>query len=203
MSLHLRVGAGQTGRSGLILPVIYACVVWYVAMRWRRRWPSFMAVGASVMLLGAVGIGLRSVHAAVEFGAQPSLSITGPLRNPVVEALLWPYTGMVMAVGVYIACLPRSAPSEAHCRGCHYDLSGMNPEGLVCPECGAAQEYRCLACNCDLGGRSPVGLKCPDCCTVWEGPGWRGFPGWDDKRLACTAAVESPGPPGLDAASAA
>jgi hypothetical protein len=111
----------------VILPVLYAVLVWYFAMRWRRRWPAFLAVGlgvANLLVLGAM------VHAWDRTRAPWPISELGLLFS-----LLYPYTALVGVIGVYISLLPRAA--KAHeCRKCRYDLSGLEPDELVCPECG-------------------------------------------------------------------
>lgn len=156
----------------MVFPIVYAVMTWYLAMRWRRRWLSFAAVACSVGLLCALGMALRAGE--LEWiGVEGS--VAGTLRLHVIEAFLWPYTALVLSLGIFICCIRRTAPSEAHCPRCHYDLAALDPEGLVCPECGAPQPYRCMACGCDLGGRDPVGLACPDCSTVWRGPGANGI----------------------------
>lgn len=169
-----RGGRGGLGEPRLIFPVVYAVMTWYLAMRWRRRWPSFAVVALSVAILCGVGIVLRTSEGLLAWTG-PGKSMAGTLRHPVVEALLWPYTALVLCVGLFISCVRRTAPSEAHCPRCHYDLSALDPEDLVCPECGARQPYRCLACGRDLSGLDPVGLSCPDCATVWRGPGSTGI----------------------------
>jgi predicted RNA-binding Zn-ribbon protein involved in translation (DUF1610 family) len=155
----------------MIFPIIYAVGTWYLAMRWRRRWLSFAAVTISAGLLCWLGLAVRAGD--LDWATAPG-GVTGPLRLHVVEAFLWPYTALVFILGVFISCLRRTAPSEAHCPRCHYDLSALDPEGLICPECGAPQPFRCMACGCDFSGKNPVGLVCPDCSTIWRGPGARG-----------------------------
>jgi hypothetical protein len=85
--------------------------------------------------------------------------------------LLIPYTALVALVAVFLVSLPR-AKSKDGCRKCGYNLSGLNPLGLVCPECGAEQSgYRCTGCNHDLRGLDPRSLLCPKCHQPWKGPG--------------------------------
>jgi 4-amino-4-deoxy-L-arabinose transferase-like glycosyltransferase len=105
--------------------VVYAFAVWYAAARWRRRWPSFAWVA-----LGLVGLLLIAyLHYWLNIWTH------GAIYLPVLRSILYPYTILVVIVGVYIACLPRTRPGETSCTSCKYDLAGLTMPA-VCPECG-------------------------------------------------------------------
>ena len=44
---------------------------------------------------------------------------------------------VLLVMGLFVASLPRAHPGGMVCRGCRYNLTGLNPIGLECPECGA------------------------------------------------------------------
>jgi hypothetical protein len=111
----------------MILPVIYAVLTWYCAGRWRRRWGGFAAVAASVGVLLAMAA----------LGSAWADRLPWTYRAGLV--LFWPYVLLVGGIGAYIAVLPRRA-GPGQCKGCHYDLGGLSPEDLVCPECGRAYD---------------------------------------------------------------
>ncbi len=108
----------------MILPVIYSVLVWALAMRWRRRWPAFAVVTGGLIVLA----GMYRVYMAWGEKLSPQYKH--------ILILYWPYVVLVGVVGFYIACLPRRA-REHECQRCGYDLRGLNPAGLSCPECGA------------------------------------------------------------------
>lgn len=108
----------------MFVPVIYAILTWYAAMRWRRRWPAFACVGVSTFLL------VLTINLLRAFGE----GVRREYGHALV--LLVPYTVVVAGIGLYIACLPRRLTST-QCRGCGYDLAGLDPVGLNCPECSA------------------------------------------------------------------
>ena len=109
----------------MIFPVIYAVVIWSVAMHWRRRWPAFAIVVAGVVALLLL---YRLIHV---------WDAVLPPQYRHFFLLFWPYTALVGAMGIYIACLPRPA-RDYECTKCLYDLRGLDPKGLSCPECGEA-----------------------------------------------------------------
>ena len=113
----------------MIFPVIYAALTWYFAMRWRREWPSFLAVGLSGLLLA---LAIRMIGAWREHIPDEAL---GGL------VLLYPYSALVVGVGLYICCMPRRV-TETQCRRCRYDLAGLDPINLRCPECGTLWKGR-------------------------------------------------------------
>jgi hypothetical protein len=107
----------------LIFP-IFATLVWSLAMVWRRRWPSFAFVtGALLLLLGLVHL-LEAWHEHL------------PSMYRLFYEIMWPYIALTGGVGYFICLLPRPFSGEKICRGCGYDLAGLNPRGLQCPECG-------------------------------------------------------------------
>lgn len=109
--------------------VIYAAMVWWLAAKWRRTWLSFAAVTAGVLFVLALARGQEW------FGV-----VTGiRLVNTMVNALLYPYVVLLGLMGYYIAVLPRPLGEGAHkpCRNCGYDLVGAEEfESTLCPECG-------------------------------------------------------------------
>lgn len=114
----------------MILFAAYAVVIWYFAMRWRRR-----ALGFAVAIVGGLPVFLAARHV-------PMLASLGgsALRTPgrgmeALQVLLWGEAAAVMGVALFIACLPRP-PRTRHCSYCWYDLSGLDAETDVCPECG-------------------------------------------------------------------
>lgn len=108
----------------------YAALVWYAAARWRRRWESF----------AWVGLGLAGLLLVAWLHYQLSLWTDGSIYLPILRSLLYPYTVLVVLVGVFIACLPvakRRAPVPT-CPQCAYDLRGLEDEVNTCPECACS-----------------------------------------------------------------
>lgn len=111
----------------------YAMVFWYLAARWRRRWPAVLAV------LGAAA-GLVVLNAGHWY---LNLLSDGRIYLPVLRAVMYPYTLLVVGVAAYIALLPRRLRRAAgECGGCGYSLDGLDPDlpGTLCPECGVVYE---------------------------------------------------------------
>lgn len=52
-----------------------------------------------------------------------SIWTNGAICLPVLQSLLYPFGGLLLIVGVYLACLPPKYSGSA-CRGCGYDLAG-------------------------------------------------------------------------------
>lgn len=156
----------------MIFPVIYACLIWFFAAKHRRRWPGVLAVVLGLSVLALIGsTSLTDDRGAASSGAWFTLpeGLRHGLRLFMV--LLVPYGAMVGLVAVFLVCLPRPKVASG-CTGCGYDLSGLNPLGLVCPECGLVQgPYRCARCSHDLRGLDPAGLVCPNCAQPWTGAG--------------------------------
>ena len=105
---------------------VYAVVVWCAAARWRRQWESFAWVGA-----GFVGLVLVAY-----FHYKLSVWTEGKIYLPVLRSLLYPYTGLVVLVGLFIACMPAGRVRRVECPRCDYDLRGLEEEVNSCPECG-------------------------------------------------------------------
>jgi hypothetical protein len=103
---------------------VYAVLVWYFALKWRRRWPA----------LGVVAAGLAGVVLIWLFHSWLNVRTHGRINVWCLRMLLAPYGMLVTCVALYLAALPRR-PIPDHCRLCEYDLRGLVPEP-VCPECG-------------------------------------------------------------------
>ncbi len=137
----------------MVLFSIYAVIVWFAAARYRRQWGSFASVAAG--LAGLILVALLHI--------QLSRWTNGRIYLPVLQAMLYPYIGLVALVGLYLSCLPRGMAATA-CRACEYDLTGLAAEHVVCPECGreaGARELEAIAIEA-LGARGspapvPVG----------------------------------------------
>ncbi len=113
----------------LIFP-IFACVVWGLAMHWRRQWPAFLVVTVSVVGMVLIAMLMRAWWDKMPDAAR---IFTG--------VILWPYVLLTGAVGYYIALLPRP-PQPHECTKCRYDLSALPAAGLQCPECGTPYRGR-------------------------------------------------------------
>lgn len=109
--------------------VVYAMGIWYAAARWRRRWPAFAWVAG-----GFVGLCFVSwLHYRL------SVWTHGRINLPILRSMLYPYTALVVVMGLYIACLPRGKNLKGCCYACHYDLKGLKLP-VRCPECGVINE---------------------------------------------------------------
>jgi hypothetical protein len=127
--------AGRFSGSGLdsgcvFAFVVYAVGVWYAAARWRRRWESFAWI-----LAGFGGLVLVAY-----FHWRLNIWTHGNIYLPVLRVLLYPYTALVVGVGLFIALLPRRVIPWAHCPACTYDLRGLDAPVESCPECGMTEE---------------------------------------------------------------
>lgn len=112
----------------MILFAVYALVVWYLALRWRRTIRGFVAV-----LLGtALSLALTKLVWLLTADRPTPASLPNP--SP-IALLLVAESLLVLGGGLFIASLPRP-PSGRHCRHCWYDLVGLDEGPLICPECG-------------------------------------------------------------------
>jgi hypothetical protein len=118
----------------VILLAAYAVFVWYLAVRYRREWRGFASVALGVVVLLAISRPAIGEHA---LGALLPSGLRTGYRHLLI--LLIPEAGLVGLIGFFIASLPRRESATA-CKGCGYELSGLDPRGLRCPECG--REWR-------------------------------------------------------------
>lgn len=166
----------------MILFVIYGVLIWYLALRWRRRWLGFASVGA-----GVVGI---------YFVARLYLwlgSLMGVSRPESFLLLMAPFGMLVGGIGLYITMLPRRC--ERSCRGCGYSLVGLEVRGekvgqkvsekvseiaaARCPECGTRHVFShvadetCRQCGGELAAYGHRDWVCRGCglhhlADAWE-----------------------------------
>lgn len=114
----------------MILLAVYAVFVWYLAIRYRRRWPGYTSVVLGVVVLLAFSgqaLGEHSLATALPEGLRRGY------RTMLI--LIVPEAGLIALIGFFAASLPRRLTLTS-CRGCGYELAGLNPRGLTCPECG-------------------------------------------------------------------
>ena len=101
----------------------YALLVWIPAARYRRHWISMV-----VVLTGLLGLlGISAAHYELRH-LSPSWYIQG------MQVLLYPYTALVTAIGLFIALLPRRF--DGGCPRCGYPVDGLPEPVDRCPECG-------------------------------------------------------------------
>jgi hypothetical protein len=106
--------------------VVYAMAVWFAAFRWRRRWESLAAIG-----LGATGLVIVAwLHYLLAVWSE------GDIRLAVLQSMLYPYAGLVIGVGLYLAAMPQRLASPIRCLGCNYDMHSLDEPDALCPECG-------------------------------------------------------------------
>jgi hypothetical protein len=105
---------------------VYAVLVWAAAARWRRHWESFAWVGLAFAGLALVAY----LHYLL------NVVTGGKIYLPVLRSLLYPYTAVVVGVGLFISCLPHRRRPLIECPRCSYDLHGLEDEVNSCPECG-------------------------------------------------------------------
>ncbi len=116
--------------EGLILFVVYAVVTWYLVCRWRRTWRGALTLWVAMSGLTAVAF----------FHLKLNDWTNGTIYLRQMQTLLYPYIALVMGVGLFLFLLPRLPSSGFFCRGCRYDLDGLDIDPgdseVRCPECG-------------------------------------------------------------------
>lgn len=123
----------------MILLPLYAGLIWFLSLRWRRTWKGYAAaMGGGILIL---------LFIPVLFKLQ--LLVKG-IDARTFSLILWAEGVIVLTVGLFIASMPRR-DRKPHCHYCGYDLSGHSSEQKpVCPECGvpfdgyASQRQRTL-----------------------------------------------------------
>jgi len=145
----------------VIFFVFYAGLVWYGALKRRRE-----VMGFVYTMLGVLGVAvLGYVHYLLNIWSH------GALCLPVLQSLLYPFGVLILAMGLFLACLPPRY-SGSRCRSCGYDLRGLETDDRVCPECatrhvlfhGAGEP--CRACHTPLKAREWNQAVCTRCGTV-------------------------------------
>ncbi|MEO1583801.1 MAG: hypothetical protein AAFR96_04415 [Planctomycetota bacterium] len=115
----------------MFLFVVYALLIWYAAFRWRRHVAGVVTIVGGMIVMHLFNI----VHGDIA-------DSLGYDEN-IFRGLMYPYMGLVAAVGIYLFCFPKELPrGTLHCRACWYDLSDMEgefTEHTPCPECGTTR----------------------------------------------------------------
>ncbi len=105
----------------MLLFTFYAALVWVLAARLRRTPAAFLVVFAG--LVGLVIVSVIHSYVGRVYG----------FYLYAMQAILYPYTAVVVVVGFALACVPRN--TRHGCPTCGYSLDGLAP-GNACPECG-------------------------------------------------------------------
>lgn len=118
----------------MIFFVAYAALTWYLAYRWRRHILGLVVLVAS--LGGLVLLGY--IH--WQFNQWSG----GKLFLPVLQALLYPFGGLVALMGGFMYLMPRTYAGR-RCQRCGYDVTGLAEEGRwLCPECARPHAFELL-----------------------------------------------------------
>jgi hypothetical protein len=147
----------------VVLFPAYAVIIWALTWRTRRSWLGFVTVAAGV--LGVFILGLLHRFTEMVF----PVSVSGPFFS----LMLATEAAFVLVVGLFIATLPRHRVDRP-CRGCRYELQGLDDANPTCPECGMAHAARkvkprhCRRCGQSLlvsRGENPrcTGCGCDHC----------------------------------------
>lgn len=106
----------------MIFVTLYACGLWVIAWRYRRRWVAFAAIAAGTPpIFGAARLDIWIVDSL--FGED----VSWVYMVAIVFAFVFVFIGLLLAIQ------PRAHPSHA-CQNCGYDLRGL--AASCCPECG-------------------------------------------------------------------
>jgi predicted Zn-ribbon and HTH transcriptional regulator len=129
----------------MLLLAAYAAVSWFAIYRLRRRW-----AGVGMLGLSLAGVALISyldimIHRLI-VGGDPGL---------IFQFILASEAAIILLVGAMLLLVPRGR-AVLPCRGCGYELQGLDDANPRCPECGiehAARRPRagrCVQCNATL-----------------------------------------------------
>lgn len=145
--------------------IMYAAAVWGLIVRDRRRWRALLWLA-----LGAAGIVLTAwVHTLIGYWTGQQLYL------PVLRTILLPFGLLILAVGTFIAAMPRT-PAYRACRRCRYDMSMVDSPAQhasePCPECGTRHAFDhslngpCVGCGVLLAKGSGEHQRCRRCGTI-------------------------------------
>lgn len=132
----------------LVLFPIYAFLVWYACLRWRRQ---FMGIAALIL-----GVALIALLAQADLAIRRALHLHD--EGPLFRFMLYSEALIVTLVGAILVFLPPRAGAQHPCRRCGYELAGLEHANPTCPECGTAfaackvELVPCVAC----GQQSPA-----------------------------------------------
>lgn len=141
--------------------VLYAALVWYAAIRWRRSW-----LGLLCVLAGLAGVALIA-FAHIKLNQWTH----GRIYLPVLQVLLYPYGALILMIGLFILTIPRIY-AGSQCRKCGYELKGLETHVRRCPECGTVHAMfhetgnACATCAGELGASDGDTRVCEECKTV-------------------------------------
>lgn len=142
----------------LVLFPLYAFLVWYACLRWRRR-----VLGVAALAMGIMLIALLA-HLDLAIRRWLHMTDTGPL----FRFMLYAEGGMVGMVGALLVLLPPTRRAQTPCRRCGYELLGLDDANPTCPECGlayAATEVELAACII-CGGAAPAAADGRNLCKA-------------------------------------
>ena len=138
----------------LLFPA-YCILVWYFCVRFRRQVWGFLALACGVTFIVTLATLQRRLREIIQLSDSSFSNL---------DFLLWVESGAVLVVGLFLVCLPAHR-CQIPCRGCGYELEGLEHNNPRCPECGlesAARKPRRLACGV-CGRKSLMDPERPRC----------------------------------------
>lgn len=126
----------------MLLLAAYAALCWFAIFRKRRTW-----AGAALLILSLAGVAVLAyldlmLHRFL-VGGRPSIAF---------QLILASEAAIILGVGTMLLLLPRDR-AAVPCRGCGYELRGLDDANPRCPECGLEhaarqpREGRCVDCD--------------------------------------------------------
>lgn len=149
---------GGRGASHVFIFPLYAVLVWYACFRWRRHF-----LGVASLLAGLGGL---LVLAWLD--VRIARWLTNQFPMPGFLLLLAGEGMIVLLIGTYLVAMPRERV-RVPCRGCGYELDGLETANPRCPECGlghaAARPVRgaCRRCGQDAAPSASGAPVCARC----------------------------------------
>lgn len=144
---------------------LYAALVWYCCARWRREFLGFAAYVAGVAcIVLLVYVDVRLMRLVFNTGASPTFLL-----------LLWAEAGIIALIGGFVVLSPKERVARP-CRGCGYELEGLDDPNPRCPECGIADAFSepadgsCVSCGTRTATVSARAPRCERCLRAINAP---------------------------------
>lgn len=154
-----RLWSFDPGATTMLLLAAYAALSWYAILRKRRTW-----AGLALLILSLAGVAVLAyldlmLHRLL-VGGPPGIGF---------QLILASEAAIILGVGTMLLLMPRDR-AAVPCRGCGYELRGLDDANPRCPECGLEnaarrpREGRCVECDAPIDSEATLPQRgCAKC----------------------------------------